>query len=103
MAMSVETKPKTRENIRPPQSGSPQRAINATEPRSAGDEVWLTDFLPLPSAALCCCKSESGAMRSSPDLKKTIRLRRPTSGTQSNCGKGAGDQLRRLGRIKVRR
>jgi hypothetical protein len=44
MAMSAETKPKTRENIRPPQSGSPQRAINATEPRSAGDEVWMTDF-----------------------------------------------------------
>jgi hypothetical protein len=31
-------------------------------------------------------------MRWSPDLKKTIRLRRQTSGTQSNCGKGPCQQ-----------
>src|SRR3990172_1591750 len=41
MAMSAETKPKTRENIRPPQSGSPQRAIYATQ--ATGSQRLLCD------------------------------------------------------------
>src|SRR5262245_23348244 len=74
MAMSAETKPKTRENIRPPQSGSPQRAIAPRIIMAGGRRLFCDRLFGRPPSGAMLLQIELGSNASDPVLKKTIFL-----------------------------
>src|SRR5262245_56244102 len=74
MAMSAETKPKTRENIRPPQSGSPQRAIAPRIIMAGGRRLFCDRLFGRPPSGAMLLQIELGSNASDLVLKKQFFL-----------------------------
>src|SRR5262245_20156236 len=74
MAMSAETKPKTRENIRPPQSGSTPRAIAPRIIMAGGRRLFCDRLFGRPPSGAMLLQIELGSNASDPVLKKQFFL-----------------------------
>src|SRR5262245_15123974 len=97
MAMSAETKPKTRENIRPSQSGSPQRAIAPRIIMAGGRRPFCDRLFGRPPSGAMLLQIELGSNASDPVLKKQFFCT-PYSGAPGGKSRERPPPASKLGR-----